>query len=165
VVLFGDHGEAFGEHKHHFHGQTLYDEVMRVPLLVRVPGQSARLVKEAVGLVDLGPTVLDLVGLPPLEGSRGVSLKGAITGQASPSADRGIIGELIPAPSWPEHARVLWKGQHKLYWKVTENLVELYDLSTDPGERRNVAGQNPALRDQLWAELRRISPKVAVPVR
>jgi arylsulfatase A-like enzyme len=165
VVLFGDHGEAFNEHKFHFHGQTLYDEVMRVPLLIRVPGQAPHLVKEAVGLIDLGPTLLDLAGLQPLDGSRGISLKGAITGEKNPPADRPILGELIPAPSWPEYARVLWKGQHKLYWKVTENLVELYDLATDPGEKRNIAGQNPALRDQLMAELRRESPKVAVPVR
>ena len=59
VVIFSDHGEAFGEHRFggermYFHGQTLYDELLRVPLMIRVPGVAPRVVDGNVMLLDLG---------------------------------------------------------------------------------------------------------------
>src|SRR5690606_1958802 len=64
VIFTADHGEAFHEHGTSFHGQNLYDEQMRVTLLVHVPGREARRVDDAVSLMDLGPTILDLMRLP-----------------------------------------------------------------------------------------------------
>ena len=63
VVIFSDHGEGFGEHRFggermYFHGQTLYDELLRVPLMFRIPGVAARIVDGNVALVDLGPTLV-----------------------------------------------------------------------------------------------------------
>src|SRR5437879_13411781 len=72
VVSFSDHGEAFGEHRFggermYFHGQTLYDELLRVPLLLRVPKVAPRAIDDPVMLIDLAPTLLDLfqVERPP----------------------------------------------------------------------------------------------------
>jgi arylsulfatase A-like enzyme len=73
-VLTADHGEALGEHDYYFqHGSYAYDDCLRVPLLVRWPGQipAGRRVAESVSLVDLTPTILELVGVAvehPMEG-------------------------------------------------------------------------------------------------
>ena len=64
VVILADHGEAWGEHKTYFHGQDLFDEQLRVPLIIAVPGQTPRVVTDDVALVDVAPTLLDLVGAP-----------------------------------------------------------------------------------------------------
>jgi len=70
VVVFGDHGEAWGEHKRYFHGQDLTEEQLRVPLLVVVPGEKPVVVDDEVGLIDMGPTLVDLVGAAPCPASR-----------------------------------------------------------------------------------------------
>ena len=65
VILTGDHGEAFGEHGEYFHGAEIWDEVVRVPLVIRVPGKAPRRISTRVSHVDIAPTVLELAGLPP----------------------------------------------------------------------------------------------------
>jgi arylsulfatase A-like enzyme len=75
-VFVSDHGEEFHEHGGVQHGHTLYDEVVRVPLIVRFPGgaHAGRRVAEPVSLIDVVPTVLAALGLPPQEGVDGVAL-------------------------------------------------------------------------------------------
>ena len=71
IVVMADHGEAWGEHKVYFHGQDLFDEQLRVPLIIAVPGQKPQVIDEPVALVDVAPTLLDLVGAPiPAEHAR-----------------------------------------------------------------------------------------------
>lgn len=81
VVLFADHGEEFFEHGGLEHGHTLYDELLRIPLIVRAPGLAPRRVPTPVSLVDLTPTVLELLGIgdPELQGR---SLAAAARGEA-----------------------------------------------------------------------------------
>lgn len=71
VVLLSDHGEEFLEHGGFGHGRTLYDEVLRVPLIVSVPGSAPRRDRTPVTLADVGPTLLSLCGLPGLPGAGG----------------------------------------------------------------------------------------------
>src|SRR5262249_44615780 len=142
VVVFSDHGEAFGEHRFggermFFHGQTLYDELLRVPLMIRVPGVKPRVVAENVMLIDLGPTLLDLVKAPIPPSMHGRSLLPAMLGE--PPRKELVYAELLPAPSWNHQWRVLVDGKWKLIQKLSENTTELYDLSTDPTEQRNLA--------------------------
>jgi len=88
VVVAADHGEAFGEHGTRFHNQDLSDGQTHVPLIVALPGAAPRVVDGPVSLVDLAPTLLDLVGLPAPAGMNGVSLAGAIlTGEPVPEHD------------------------------------------------------------------------------
>jgi arylsulfatase A-like enzyme len=145
VVIFSDHGEAFGEHRFggermYFHGQTLYDELLRVPLLVRVPGVAPRTVDAAVMLVDLGPTLCDLVKAPRPASFRGRSLLAAIVGDPLPP--RPAYAELLPTPSWNHLWRAIIDGNAKLIHKISENTTELYDLRKDPTEQVNLAGEN-----------------------
>ena len=162
VVIFADHGEAFGEHRFlgsqmFFHGETLYDEVLRVPLLVRVPGVAGRRVDEPVMLIDLGPTVLDLVQAKIPASFQGRSLAPAIFGQ--PLAAEPVYAELLPATSWQHSWRVLVEGKYKLVDKISENSIELYDVAVDPREQHNLALSSPsearrmkqALRDTMIA--------------
>jgi hypothetical protein len=146
VVVFGDHGEAWGEHKRYFHGQDLTEEQLRVPLLVAVPGQKPSVVDDEVGLIDLGPTLVDLVGAVPLPSFRGRSLLPAIAGRSLPG--RPIFAELLPSTATPSHEVTLIEGGKKLTHKISERRWELFDLADDPRQQKNLVDQ-PAHRNRL----------------
>jgi arylsulfatase A-like enzyme len=155
IVIAADHGEAWGEHKVYFHGQDLFDEQLRVPLIVVVPGAKPRVVDDPVALVDIGPTVLDLVGVPPPAAMRGRSLLPAVRGEVVPP--RPIYAELLPATAWPHHAAMMIDGRHKVIHRISDRRWEMYDLARDPGEKTNLAASPAAaatftaLRDKLVA--------------
>ena len=100
-MIFSDHGEAFGEHsfggeRMYFHGQTLYDELLRVPLIDPRARASRRASSTAtVMLLDLGPTLCDLVKAPRPPTLHGRSLLGAILGE--PLAAEPVYAEMLPA--------------------------------------------------------------------
>ncbi len=146
VVVFGDHGEAWGEHKRYFHGEDLTEEQLRVPLLVVVPGQKPAVIDDEVGLIDLGPTLVDLVGAAPLPSFHGRSLLPALQGQSLPG--RPIFAELLPSTPTPSHEVTMIEGGKKLTHKISERRWELFDLSNDPRQQKNLADQ-PAQRDHL----------------
>jgi choline-sulfatase len=144
VVVAGDHGESLGEHGESTHGLFVYDASLRVPLIVAWPGVlTARIVPDAVRLIDLAPTVADLAGASAIEGAQGESLRAVLT--------RGGRGD-EPTPAYAETyfpqffmqwapLRAIEAGR----WKyVDAPEAELYDLQTDPGEQRNVAAVEPA---------------------
>ncbi|HEY2745105.1 MAG TPA: sulfatase-like hydrolase/transferase [Polyangia bacterium] len=157
VVIFSDHGEAFGEHRFggermYFHGQTLYDELLRVPLMFRIPGVAPRVVDGNVALLDLGPTLCDLVKAPRPPSMHGRSLLGALLGEPLPPAP--IYAEMLPATSWNHYWRALVDGSWKLIQKLSENTTELYDLSSDPTEQHNLASSRPDEAAKLGRELK-----------
>ncbi len=156
IVVIADHGEAWGEHKVYFHGQDLFDEQLRVPLIIVVPGQSPQVVDDPVALVDVAPTLLDLVGAPIPANMRGRSLLPRIAaGKAAAAAPRPIFAELLPATAWPHHATMMVDGNHKLIHRISDRRWELYDLASDPGEKKNLADApaSAALLEALQAKL------------
>jgi arylsulfatase A-like enzyme len=147
LFVSADHGEAFGEHGSTEHGKTLYEELLHVPLLARGPLFMPRTVEERVGLVDLGPTILDLFGVPTPATYEGQSLVPLLAGEAI-SLTRPLLaeGRLRRALIRPDGLKVIEDSRRKL--------VEVYDLATDPGETRNLFDQEPARVDPALAELR-----------
>jgi len=161
VVIFADHGEAFGEHKFggermYFHGQTIYDELLRVPLLIKVPGVKAHTVAAQVALLDLGPTILDLYKATRPESFHGRSLLPALVGEAL--EPRPIYAELLPDPTWIHNWRAIIDGDWKLIQKLSENSTELYDLKADPTEQKNLATSEVEKVKSLSRTLRQVAP-------
>ncbi len=157
VVLTSDHGEEFGEHGCVQHGEQLYEEVTRVPLMIWGPGVPAgRRVAEPVGLIDIMPTVLDLAGVDPPAAAMGVSLVPALTSGHAP-ADRHLFTEswaqdVCPGKTFERPGFVVRTGHSKLarYRRDGAFVYERYDLATDRLERTNrydpQAGDAAALR-------------------
>lgn len=142
VVVVADHGEAFGVHsfagtKMFFHGQTLYDELLHIPLLVRVPGRPAAISEAVVQLIDVAPTILDALGIARPAPFQGRSLVPALRGEALPGMP--AFAELIPYPSWNHEGRAVISGdgRWKLFDRISDGKKELYDLTEDPEEKKD----------------------------
>jgi arylsulfatase A-like enzyme len=164
VVVLSDHGEAFGVHSYRgqrafFHGQTLYDEVLRVPLLVRVPNHRPGVRDDVVGLIDVAPTILDALGLASPETFEGRTLMPLVRGERLPPRD--VRAELLPTPGLDDRALALigGDGHHKLILAGPDQRAELYDLGSDPDERKNLANRSPEVVTKLRAALENASPK------
>ena len=153
IIVCADHGEAWGEHKEYFHGTDLFDEQTRVPLIIAIPGQGPRVINDEVELVDVAPTLLDLVGAPIPVTMSGRSLLPLIDGEALPPAP--IFAEQMPATAWPHQAAMMVDGDHKLIHRISDRRWELYDLKRDPGEKTNLAASpaDAALFEALRAKL------------
>jgi arylsulfatase A-like enzyme len=140
----------------YFHGQTIYDELLRVPLLVKVPGVKAHAVDAQVALLDIGPTVLDLYKATRPESFHGRSLLPALVGEAL--EPRPIYAELLPDPTWIHNWRAIIDGDWKLIQKLSENSTELYDLKADPTEQKNLATSEGERVKSLSRTLRQVAP-------
>jgi arylsulfatase A-like enzyme len=148
VVFTSDHGEAFGEHGNFLHGQGFYDEVSRVPLLLAGPGvPPGMVVEDPVSLLDLMPTLADLLAAPCLESPQGRSLVPYLTGEAGDELrDRP---HYLVNPSRAEGTDAVVWGRYKLITTDHDRELELYDLLDDPGETRNRAAERPAVVARL----------------
>ncbi len=147
LIVSSDHGEAFGEHETWEHTKTLYEEMIRVPLLVRGPGVMPRAVSEPVTLLDVGPTVLDLFGQPTPPGWVGESLVPLLhPAPAQPTAGRPMAATVLERPLLAEgrmrRAHIAADGS-KVILDLRRKTVEAYDLSADPGELEDVWDRAP----------------------
>ena len=129
-VIYGDHGEAFGQHDGNYgHTLFLYEENVRVPLLIAMPGSSLqpKRVQRIASLVDVTPTILDLLGEPPAASHQGTSV-------------------FVPGPRmslfFTDYA-LGWLGLRDGCWKyllqVDARRSSLYDVCKDAGEQQNLA--------------------------
>lgn len=151
-IVAADHGEAFGEHNNSFHGAHLYEETIRVPLFMWFPGQKPALIEETASLLDIVPTLAAYLGLEEHPSWMGHNWL------APGERVFPVITQTEPVDNWaglgrPEQHAVL-DTPHKLIFNVDQNLIELYDLSNDPGERHNQAQQQSERRDRLHLALK-----------
>jgi len=154
VVITADHGEELREHGHVGHGQTLFQEVIRVPLIVLAPRRhESRVVASLVSLLDVAPTLLELAGVGPAPPSFvGQSLAPLIAG-----ADAGrdfAFSELLQDPSerLTPHERAVVGTAAKMITGAAGGR-SFFDLGVDPGETIP-DGLGAATRQQLAGELR-----------
>lgn len=141
IIVSSDHGEAFGEHKMWRHGTELWEELIRVPLVIYVPGVAPGRVTVRRSHIDLTPTILELMGVPAPSGASandflsGVSLMPDVVAPAA-AEPRDVFVDM-PGGPFNDPKRALIHGDLKL---VVSNGVqhELYDLAKDPEERQDL---------------------------
>lgn len=163
VIFTADHGEELYDRGGFAHGYSLYREIIGVPLFVKLPGQTRpRSVDTPVSLVDLYPTVLDLLGLPAPQRLDGVSLRPLLEGPADAPPPELAERALVSQATNPKRcvARTLRRGAFELMvidrnYEGVQGEVRLYNLEKDPGERSDLAGVHPELRDALRERLER----------
>jgi choline-sulfatase len=157
IIVTSDHGEAFGEHGMIRHGFELWEELVRVPLMVRVPGLSSRRIVARRSAIDLVPTVLDLLGVEPPSGQGGDFLSGKslladlISPEGHTPEERPIY---IDMPAGPHNAdrQGFIDGDLKLVLQGARPL-SLFDLKADPGEKKDLLDQS-ALAQPLLARFK-----------
>jgi arylsulfatase A-like enzyme/predicted Zn-dependent protease len=143
LIVAGDHGESLGHHGELSHGVFLYEPAMRVPMIFRAPGlvPKGRRVPDLVELVDVAPTVLDLLGLPPLPGASGRSLAPLLRGEGVPEGRVVFAETFMPRIEfgWSELRMV----RDRRFKYIQAPRPELYDLREDPAESVNLHGLEP----------------------
>jgi arylsulfatase A-like enzyme len=139
IFVTADHGEEFGEHGGRFHGTTVFEEQVRVPWILAVPGLTPRRVAGPVSHVDLLPTVLAGLGLARPPRLRGRDLGPLANGARS---ERVVFASV-------DAERMVATLEHKLICDVREGSCALFDLRADPWERNNLADARPDLLGRL----------------
>jgi arylsulfatase A-like enzyme len=132
LVLYSDHGEEFRDHGSWIHSHSVYDELVRVPLIWHQPGLAPRRVSSQVRLLDIAPTLLEVLGVQPLAGFEGQSLAPLLAGDRADH--RPAVSEM---------------GRYKsiaIYpWKLIRGVgaPRLFDLAADTLEQRDLAAREP----------------------
>ena len=160
IVFTSDHGEQFVEHGLGGHGRTLFQEVVRVPLLVKFPGNrhGGRRVADTVSLIDVVPTVLAAVGQPIDERLDGIDLLAALDGAdpVDPGRELFFDLDLLHGAGTRNRARgMLADGMKYLAMEVPAERRLLFDLGRDPGEQHDLSKQRPVLVARLAETLAR----------
>jgi len=160
-IFLSDHGEEFGEHGEWSHEQSVYEELVRVPLIIHFPNDryAGQRVSEPVALVDIMPTIFDFLAQPDLcDGCRGRSLLSLLHGDSAPQGpEQKIMSYRHNLRTFYQPAKEArgdlniairqdrWKG----IWNDEIAKLELYDLTADPAERFDVSEQHVNLAGDL----------------
>lgn len=163
LIVSADHGEEFWDHDGMDHGRTFYQETIRVPLIIVGPGIKPKKVSQNVSLLDIFPTVVDLVGGRIPQEVQGRSLKPLIEGQFLP--DKEIVSE--GTGRGPEQ-RAIILGSYKLIHDFFSEEDKLFNFRRDPQEKINLTEQDPImtslLRNKLLAiidQLKKNRPEIS----
>ncbi len=146
VAVVADHGESLGEHGESTHGIFVYGATTRVPMIVWGPACRVRpaVIGEPASTADLAPTLLELLGMPPLPGADGESWASRLRGE---TGEKPRVAALVE--SHEPRLEFGWSGLRAVvfdHWRfIDAPRQELYDLSADPGETRNLARTRPAI--------------------
>lgn len=152
VIVTSDHGESFERGYMGHAGEWLHEAVVRVPLVIKLPGQrQGRVVSTPVSLADIVPTIVDVLGLPAMPGLDGRSLRPALLGDALPAQPvftMAMERQSRFRPIRAGHYAVI-DGNFKLVLHAAEQRAELYDLAQDPREQRDISAQQPDVAQRL----------------
>ncbi|HEY2405477.1 MAG TPA: sulfatase-like hydrolase/transferase [Polyangiaceae bacterium] len=149
VIVTADHGEEFGDHGGRYHGTSVYEEQVRVPLVIAAPGAlSARRIAEPVQTIDLLPTFLDALDIPTPPRIRGRDL-GALLSQKRAEQAGLALAET-------EEQTLLADGSSRLICARKLGACKLFDLAADPGEEHDISAQRASDFDALRVRLREL---------
>jgi len=145
IIIASDHGEEFWEHDNFGHGASLYDELLHVPLIIWGGGLKPRVVEEQVAMLDLVPSLADLLGMEPNPDWQGKSFGHALEsgGTVSP---RIIFAEGLQRP---EEMKGIRAGNYKLVVGLLTHKIQLFNLKDDPDEKNSIFMEKRALAKEL----------------
>lgn len=153
VLVVGDHGESLGEHREQTHGVFLYEPAVHVPMIFCAPGllpQGTR-VGGIAELVDIAPTLIDLLNLPSMPEVQGKSLLPRLRGNAAPEHELAFAEAMMPRIDYG------WSSLHMVrddrYKFISAPEAELYDLKEDPGEEHNLFAAEKERSNSMAEEL------------
>ncbi len=157
IIVTADHGEELFDHGWCGHRHTLYQELTHVPLIIRLPGKerAGTVIHAPVSLVDVFPTVLDLLDLSMPKGLSGVSLKPLIEGKTV--SKRPLY---IEVDNRRVQLRALVEYPWKYIYNLTEKTGELFNLKRDPGEKNDLAKQNAGRGKTMRRRLLRLTEQI-----
>lgn len=150
VIVLSDHGEEFKEHGSMLDWQTFFMPNLHVPLIIYVPGLAPRVVRGPVELVDVLPTALELLGLPPHPDAMGRSLVPLMYGLEDASKQVAYAEPFTFKINW----RTVVSDRYQLRYNLRTGAKQLFDIYLDPLERKNVAAAKPEVVARLMAALR-----------
>ncbi len=149
IIITTDHGDEQREHRHLNHGKFLYDESIRVPLMLYLPGfGKAKKIDTLVQSIDILPTTLDLLGIPVPHQTQGMSLLGLIDGKEDLCSRQYVFSQSIDG-------KYMVRTRE---WKFIDNSIEtmqdeLYNLKKDPKEQDNLIRKNTEIAKNLQERL------------
>jgi arylsulfatase A-like enzyme len=159
IVFLADHGEEFFDHGGLDHGHSLFGELIRVPLIFGLPGiiPENKRISQYVRLLDVTPTILDILGLTAPANLEGISLKSLLLGNGKiDDADSGLL-PLGTCYSEALSNSMSRKSIIRYPWKLIYDLVReekmLFNIEDDPGEKRNLVEEYPKIVGSLEEQL------------
>jgi arylsulfatase A-like enzyme len=145
VIVVADHGESLGEHEIYYDHAGLYEQILRIPLIVHVPGMAPSQIEATVSTLDLVPTISELMGIRMQHATSGVSLLRLLKG----SEDRMLSSRTLIHQNAHNHAVAVRQGSWKLIWPINREHAVLpsqpllFDLSKDRDELNDLADSEP----------------------
>ena len=145
IVVTSDHGEELKDHGRRFHGKQQFEESIRIPLIIHVPGLAPRRSSTAASLMDVPETIANLVGLAPPPDRGAQSLMGQMLGTTPDDPSRPLMVETILDQNQPRGrlvSRIEWPD--KLIVDLRSGATRFFNLEADPHERENLADEGGA---------------------
>ncbi len=136
VIVTADHGEEFGEHGGRYHGSTVYEEQVRVPLIVAGHGVAHQRVASVAQTIDLLPTTLSALGIPRPPRIRGRDLGASLSGASNNGTEPGL------AFAETDDYTLLAEGEFRLVCARKADVCALYNAKSDPLERHDLSAEN-----------------------
>ena len=157
IILLSDHGESLGEHGEDEHGFFVYNSTLRVPMIFKLPrgqGPRGQVIQSPVGTIDVAPTLLELLHLRDSLSRQfqGKSLASLVLGKSAPSEPPVYAETYYPRDSFGWSPLRSFSGRRFHYIEAPQ--PEIYDLTADPDEKRNLYEQRRAESEALRAQLR-----------
>jgi arylsulfatase A-like enzyme len=158
IILSADHGEAFGEHNDWRHAHEIYEDLVRVPLFMRIPGKKPLAVDVPRAAIDIPPTIMDLLGGKDRPSMLGKTTMPEIDG-AKPE-ERDVVIDL-PEDDFNEKRRAIVHEHYKLISFGDDIRFSLFDLADDPGEKKDLWLTNPDLAKDMRERYRAANKQIA----